>query len=257
LPVAEKYIWPLPELSAAILEQCRIAKSITGGVRRRRRPPRSGPEGAPRVRSPLPAAKRPVKKATVRGLGKLLDQEWWPLEVAVVWVATGDVALTTAAFGLVIERRSPVSKCPSLATWLMTYEGRATLYEATPGAIYRKRIRKNWKPGDRNGLHPLDNAMDETAAILKGQLHSKRGRARDTRRLARGIQRNDEVTWIPTRAWSGVNLVDHRKWGMIILGEDHQKTGHLGRHRSFGGAVQSARRRPGSTDDRAAQAILG
>jgi hypothetical protein len=143
-------------------------------------------------------------------------------------VATGDVALSSAAFGLVIERRSsPASKFPSLATWLMTYEGRATLYEATPGAIYRKRIRAKWKPGDRNGLHPLDKAMDETTAILKGHLRSKRGRARDTRRLARGKQRDDEVTWIPTRAWwSGVNLVDHRKLGMIIFANDHQKTGH-------------------------------
>jgi hypothetical protein len=172
-------------------------------------------------------AKRPAKKATVRGLGKLLDQEWWPLEVAVVWVATGDVALSTSAFGLVIERRSsPASKFPSLATWLMTYEGRATLYEATPGAIYRKRIRDDWKPGDRHGLHPLEKAMDETADILRGHLRSKRGRARDTRRLSRGKQRDDEVTWIPTRAWSGVNLVDHRKWGVIILADNHQKTGH-------------------------------
>lgn len=177
--------------------------------------------------STRPTAKRPAKRATVRGLGKLLDQEWWPIEVAVVWVATGDVALSTLAFGLVIERRSsPASKFPSLATWLMTYEGRATLYEATPGAIYRKRIRDKWKPGDRNGLHPLDNAMDETAAILSGHVRSKRGRARDTRRLARGKQRDDEVEWIRTRAWSGVNLVDHRKWGMMILASDVAKTGH-------------------------------
>jgi hypothetical protein len=181
---------------------------------------------APRVPSTRSTAKRPAKKATVRGLGKLLDQEWWPIEVAVVWVATGDVALSTAAFGLVIERRSsPASKLPSLATWLMTYEGRATLYEATPGAIYRKRIRAKWKPGDRNGLHPLDNALDETAAVLSGHVRSKRGRTRDTRRLARGKQRQGEVEWIPTRAWSGVNLVDHRKLGMTILADNHQKTG--------------------------------
>jgi hypothetical protein len=31
---------------------------------------------------------------------------------------------------------------------------------------------------------------------------------------------------LPTRAWSDVNLVDHRKWGLIILAENHQKTGH-------------------------------
>lgn len=174
-------------------------------------------DGAPRVR-------RAAKKAAVRGLGKLLDREWWPLEVAVVWVATGDVALSTAAFGLVLERRSgPPSKFPRLTAWLMTYEGRATLYEATPGAIYRNRIRGNWKPGYRNGLHPLDNAMAETAAILKSHLSSKRGRARDTRRLARGQQSPDEVTWIPTRVWSDVKLVDHRQWGMVIFSDEHQK----------------------------------
>lgn len=41
----------------------------------------------------------------MRGLGTLLDREWWPLEVAIVWVATGDVELCTLAFQLVIERR--------------------------------------------------------------------------------------------------------------------------------------------------------
>jgi hypothetical protein len=161
---------------------------------------------------------------------QLLKEQWWPLEVAIVWVATGDVALSESAFRLVSERRaSPAAKCPSLATWLMTYEGRSTLYEATPGAIYRKRIRDDWKPGDRHGLHPLEKAMDETAGILRSHLRSKRGRTSDTRRLSRGkrsdIDSNDAVSWIPTRAWSGVNLVDHRKWGVIILA-DVAKTGH-------------------------------
>ncbi|SFI39726.1 hypothetical protein [Bradyrhizobium sp. Gha] len=172
-----------------------------------------------------PRARRAAKKAAVRGLGKLLDQEWWPLEVAIVWVATGDIELTKLAFGRIIERRAyPGEKHPSMGTWLMTYEGRATLYEATPGAMYRKHIRGNWKPGDLSVEHPWSRAMDETAAMLRKHVSSKRGRPRDTRRLARGKQR-DEVEWIPTRAWSGVNLVDHRKWGMIIFADDHQTTG--------------------------------
>ena len=175
--------------------------------------------------SPPPTAKRPVKAKGWRW--RLLKEEWWPLEVAIVWVATGDVDLCEAVFGLVIERRSsPIAKCPKLATWLMTHEGRATLYEATPGALYRKQIRESWKPGDRDGLHPLERAMDETARILRSHLRSKRGRTRDTRRLSRGKQNGDEVTWIPTRAWLGVNLVDHRKWGVIIFASDATKTGH-------------------------------
>ena len=93
-------------------------------------------------------------------------------------------------------------------------------------ALYRKQIRESWKPGDRDGLHPIERAMDETARILRSHLRSKRGRTRDTRRLSRGKQNDDEVTWIPTRAWSGVNLVDHRKWGVIIFASDASKTGH-------------------------------
>ncbi|MGQ2186086.1 hypothetical protein ACT4MK_22415 [Bradyrhizobium barranii] len=164
-----------------------------------------------------PIAKRPAKKAKKRGLGPLLDREWWPLEVAIVWVATGDVELCTLAFQLVVERRSnPASKFPSLAMWLMTYEGRATLYEAAPGAIYRKRIRGDWKPGDRASVHPLDSAIAETATILRAHLRGRRGRARDTRRLARGKNDDGQVSWIPTRAWSNPALVDHRKRGMIL-----------------------------------------
>lgn len=171
-----------------------------------------------------PTAKRPAKKAKKRGHGTLLDREWWPLEVAVVWIATGSVELSTRAFELIIERRSgQASKLPSLAMWLMTYEGRATLYEAKPGAIYRKRVRGAWKPGDRGGVHPLETAMAETTAILQAHLRSKRGRARDTRRLARGKQEDGQITWIPTRAWADVTLVDHRKRGMTPITSDHPK----------------------------------
>jgi hypothetical protein len=125
------------------------------------------------VPSPHPTVKRPAKKAKVRGLGRLLNEEWWPLEVAIVWVATGNAALCKSAFELAMGRRaSPASRSPSLATWLMTREGISTLYEATPGAIYRNWIRKDWKPGDRHGLHPLDRAMGETAEILRGHLRT-------------------------------------------------------------------------------------
>lgn len=174
--------------------------------------------------STSPTAKRPGKKATARGLGTLLAREWWPLEVAVVWVATGDIELCTLAFQLVIERRSnPALKFPSVAMWLMTHEGRATLYEATHGAIYRKRIRGDWKPGDRGGLHPLETAMSETNAILQTHMRSKRGRARDTRRLARGKQDDGQITWIPTRAWLNFALFDHRKRGMILVAGDNPR----------------------------------
>jgi hypothetical protein len=165
----------------------------------------------------------------VRGLGRLLNEQWWPLEVAIVWVATGNAALCKSAFELAIGRRaSPASRSPSLATWLMTREGVSTLYEATPGAIYRNWIRKNWKPGDRHGLHPLDRAMGETADILRDHLRTKRGRTSDTRRLSRGTRidvAGDEVTWIPTRAWSNVQLADDRKRGVIILALDNPKSG--------------------------------
>jgi hypothetical protein len=184
------------------------------------------PESAPSVPSPRPTAKRPVK--TKGGRGRLLKQQWWPLEVAIVWVATGDVDLCEAAFQLVIERRaSPAARCPSLSGWVRTYESRSTLYEATPGGLYRKQIRESWKPGDHHGLHPIERAMDETAKILRGHLQSRRGRTSDTRRLSRGIRNDpagDDVRWIPTRAWSNVNLVDHRKWGVIILALDDPKS---------------------------------
>lgn len=174
-----------------------------------------------------PTAKRTAKKATLRGLGTLLDRERWPLEVAVVWVATGDVELCTLAFQLVIDRRSnPASKFPSLAMWLMTYEGRATLYEATPGAIYRKQLRGGWRPGDRGSVHPLGNAIDETAAILRAHLRIKRGRALDARRLARGQNEDGRTSWIPTRAWLNSALVDHRKRGMILVAGDNSGTVH-------------------------------
>jgi hypothetical protein len=46
----------------------------------------------------------------MRGVGRKLNEECWPLEVAIVWVATGTEDLSEAAYHLVIERRvSPVA----------------------------------------------------------------------------------------------------------------------------------------------------
>lgn len=76
------------------------------------------------------------------------------------------------------------------------------------------------------------HARDIAHAVPCAGLHlrSSRGRTSDTRRLSRGkrsdIDSKDVVTWIPTRAWSGVNLVDHRKWGVSIFPLDATKTGH-------------------------------
>jgi hypothetical protein len=67
--------------------------------------------------------------------------------------------------------------------------------------------------------------MDETARILRSHLLSERGRTRDTRRLSRGKQNNDDVAWIPTRAWSDVHLADDRKREVTILAPDDPKSG--------------------------------
>jgi hypothetical protein len=104
------------------------------------------------------------------------NPSWWPIEVAIVWVATGDPALCQRTADFVTDRRArPGARLPTLAIWLMVPEGVSTLYEATPGAIYRKRIRKDWKPGDA-GPHPLDRAFAETAKILRGSIRDISGR---------------------------------------------------------------------------------
>src|SRR5205823_1412743 len=113
-------------------------------------------------------------------------EAWWPLEVAIVWVATGDPPLCQKVANFVGERRShPQRRYPSLGTWLMIPQGTSSLYEATPGAIYRKRIRGHWKLGAA-GPHPLDRALAETARILRGSKQNV-GRVNiSTRKLAKG-----------------------------------------------------------------------
>jgi hypothetical protein len=118
------------------------------------------------------------------------NETWWPLEVAIVWFATGDPALCQLATQFVADRRTPrQAKYPPLAIWLMTSQGASASYETTPGAIYRKDIHKNWKPGSGH-LHPLDRAFAETAKILRGPPTGaiKRARGRSAARLAESAQ---------------------------------------------------------------------
>jgi hypothetical protein len=54
------------------------------------------------------------------------DATWWPIEAAIVWIATGNPRLTAAGARFALKRReSSQQKLPSLGHWLVVSEGLA------------------------------------------------------------------------------------------------------------------------------------
>src|SRR5262245_6715734 len=102
-------------------------------------------------------------------LPAIMKADWWPLEVAVVWIATGDKAVCLAAADLALSRRSASScKLPTLGQWLMIREGLSRQFEAVEGSLYRTELREGWTPGKivGNGPHPIDQALKLATEIM-------------------------------------------------------------------------------------------
>jgi hypothetical protein len=145
---------------------------------------------------------------------------WWSLEVAIAWVATGHPPLCQKVANLVEARRShPRGRFPTLTAWMLVQQGLSTLYEATPGAIYRKRFRKGWKPA-APGPHPLDRAIAETAKILRGSKQNVSRMNISTRRFAKGSRGEGKADGISARSWALANIVDDRKMGVILRDDE-------------------------------------
>jgi hypothetical protein len=161
------------------------------------------------------------------------SEAWWPLEVAIAWVATGHPPLCQKVADFVEERRRhPKKPYPTLQMWMTGYQGSATTYDTTPGVIYRKELRKGWKlwrfgPTE---THPMTLAISETARILRGLVRNVSRTNISTRRFAKGRRGEGEVDWIPARSWAIATMVDDRKLGLVLLQEDEAHGATVWRH---------------------------
>jgi hypothetical protein len=132
--------------------------------------------------------------------------DWWPLEMAVAWVATGDKLQASAACAHALRRREfPQDRHPSFCMYMIGAEGLARRLEAIDGSIYRSEMRKGWSPGKvgKTGKHPLDNAMEATARRMTGK-------------IAKGCSDDAERSDVPTHLWKSAALVDNRRLGLIL-----------------------------------------
>jgi hypothetical protein len=160
------------------------------------------------------------------------SEAWWPLEVAIAWVATGHPPLCQKVANLVEQRRShPQSRYPTLGTWLMGPQGFSITYDYTSGGIYRKELHKDWKlwrfgPTE---THPLTLAIAETAKILRGSVDNVSRMNIGTRRFAKGRRGEGDVDWIPARSWASATIVDDRRLG-VVLQEDEAHGATVWRH---------------------------
>lgn len=141
------------------------------------------------------------------GRGKVtktwFDAATWPLEAAVVWLATGSRQLSKAAGQLALKRRDcPNQKLPSLGHWLVVREGLARELEFVNGALYRADVRQGWRPGLPGQHHPFDKALVATCQLLRGKHATGR----------RGTSRRE---FIPGAVWRSALLVDDRKRGLF------------------------------------------
>ncbi len=140
------------------------------------------------------------------------DREWWPLEVAVAWTASGDKKICRSiAFGVYKRRTRPHARLPTLGIALTIPEGFSRVKEATFGAAYRKSIRENPK-----ALHPFDQAIKVTVDILAGK-HSRAETSVKARPLARGSRgAGEESLWIPAGHWRAADVIEDRRAGLIL-----------------------------------------
>jgi hypothetical protein len=98
---------------------------------------------------------------------------------------------------------------------LMIAEGLSRVNEATPGAIYRKNMRKR-AGADGKELHPLEHAIKATAEILAGK-KSYGGTPVKSRRFAKGSHgAGAESSWIAAGDWRSASIVDDRRTGLIL-----------------------------------------
>jgi hypothetical protein len=144
------------------------------------------------------------------------EQEWWPLEVAVAWTATGDKKICRRIAAGVHERRTlPGARFPSLWMALMIPQGLSRVKEKTQGAAYRRSMR-NTVGEDGRALHPLEQAIKVTEDILACK-RSPGGRPVKLRPFAKGSHGAGAVSaWISARDWRSASIVDDRRAGLIL-----------------------------------------
>jgi hypothetical protein len=149
----------------------------------------------------LRAALRPTRWTRAqapRGNVSALAADWWPLEMAVTWIAC-DRQTTTEAAAFALERRhSPDQRHPSLGMWLTIRAGLAQRLEAVDGAFYRKERREG-------GAHPIISAIKETARQMTVANIN-----------ATGCHGNSPRSRIPRLAWKSAAILDDRKLGLIL-----------------------------------------
>ena len=131
------------------------------------------------------------------------DAATWPIEAAIVWVATGNRSLVLEAVRLALQRRDAShQRLPTLGHWLVAREGLVRERESVAGALYREELREGWTPGVLGQRHPFDRALARTRQMLidkpaKGQ---------------RGASQRESI---PGEWWKSAILVDDRKRGVI------------------------------------------
>src|SRR5262252_737228 len=92
--------------------------------------------------------------------------DWWSLEMAVAWIATGNKQIAAKAASLAEERRRAL-KQPRFATWMMCWEGLSGLYDTVDRSLYRAEARRG-----RN--HPIEWAIKQTTRLMVGKLATGR-----------------------------------------------------------------------------------
>jgi hypothetical protein len=135
------------------------------------------------------------------------DADWWPLEMAVAWIAVGDRGMSIKAGRVARERHTePSCPLPSFGTWLATHGGLAQSIEAVDGSLYRPEIRGGWHPGKIDaGVHPIIKAFNETAHLMAMVRHT-----------ATGCRGGAPRSRIPAHTWQSASIVDDRKLGLIL-----------------------------------------
>jgi hypothetical protein len=141
-------------------------------------------------------------------MAALFDADWWPLEMAVAWLATGKRRTAAIVNQMTSERRRGADRRSTVVRYLLMLQIMCE-HETVPGSLFRREARGDWKPD--NGAATAVEWATKTA--IRAMWH----------RVSWG-DLDGERKPIPPNFWRGAEIRDDRKHGLFLTRRDTNVT---------------------------------
>lgn len=137
----------------------------------------------------------------------LFDVDWWPLEMAIAWLATGKRRNTIYVSEMTTRLRRG-DRASNVVSYLRAMQIMCE-HETIPGSFFRREARGDWKP-DSGALTVIEWA---TKTAIRAMWH----------RVSWGDLDGERMP-IPPNFWRGAEIRDDRKLGLFLTRRDTNVT---------------------------------